>query len=226
MKEIIKFLANLAANNNREWFAAHKDEYLQVKQRFDAFVELLIGRVRELDPSIGSLMIGDCTWRIYRDTRFSHDKRPYKTNMGCYFAPGGKRGPYSGYYFQLGIADEDGSVQGMIATGNYYTEPAVLKILREDIAFDDAKSFTDAMAHAKGFTLDTEQMLKRPARGFDAAKPYSDLFRYKNFCLIKTVDEDYLTSPDLVDRILDDFSVTRPFLHLLNRAIAYTFNPG
>lgn len=221
MNEIIEFLRELSQHNNREWFSAHKAEYLSAKARFEALVESLIPGVREFDPTIGPLTPADCTWRIYRDTRFSSDKRPYKTHMGAYFAPRGKKGPFSGYYFQVAVNDDNLEAQGMIATGNYFTEPSVLKILREDIALDEAKSFSKALARAKGFTLDTEQMLKRVPRGFDATKPYSDFFKYKNFCLIKNVDSDYLTSETFSRQLLDDFRTTKPFLHLLNRAVAY-----
>lgn len=221
MNEIIEFLQELARHNDREWFCAHKADYLSAKSKFESIVESIIPGVSGFDPSVGPLTVGDCTWRIYRDTRFSADKRPYKTHMGAYFAPRGKRGPFSGYYFQVEVSDDDCMPRGMIAAGNYYTEPQVLKILREDIDLDGAKSFKSALARAKGFELDTEQMLKRVPRGFDATKPYSDFFRYKNFCLVKTVDEKYLTSDSFIPQLLNDFRATKPFIHLLNRAVAY-----
>lgn len=221
MEDIIKFLSELSQHNDREWFNAHKADYLNAKQQFDVLVESLIAGVNEFDPEIGALTVSDCTWRIYRDTRFSYDKRPYKTQMGGYFAPRGKRGPFSGYYFQIGIDEESGLPVGMIATGNYYTEPAVLRILREDIDLDEAKSIKSALTKAKGFHLDSEQMLKRVPRGFDAEKPWSDLFRYKNFCLVKNVDAAYLRAADFRERLLADFKTTKPFLRLLNRAIAF-----
>lgn len=227
MNEILNFLTELSRNNNREWFNAHKDLYLKAKQQFDALVESLIDEVRNFDPEVGPLTVADCTWRIYRDTRFSHDKRPYKTNMGCYFAPqGGKRGPFSGYYFQVGISDEDGSIEGMVAAGNYYTESPVLKILREDIAFDEAETFEEALAEAKGFYLDKEQMLKRVPLGFESDKSYSQYFLYKNFCLVKVVGEKYILADNLKQKLIADFKVTKPFLHFINRAIRYSIeNP-
>lgn len=221
MESIIEFLKSLSAHNDRPWFNAHKDEYLAAKSRFDSLVEELIAGVREFDPSIGNLTVADCTWRIYRDTRFSKDKRPYKNYMGCYFAPQGKKGPYSGYYFQIGI-DEYGEANGMLATGNYYTEPEVLKILREDIEMDNAEALESAIGHAKGFALDDEQKLKKVPRGFDADKPYSDYLKYKNFCLIKYVPAKYLLDKGFKKKLLKDFSSTAPFLGLLNRAIEYS----
>ena len=98
MKQISAFLRRLDANNNREWFQAHKDEFREHQQRFFGFALELVGRIREFDPSIGDLDIKQCTYRIYRDTRFSQDKTPYKIQMGVFVAPMGKKSGYSGYY--------------------------------------------------------------------------------------------------------------------------------
>lgn len=226
MKKIIEFLKRLSENNDRVWFNGHKDEYLQAKAIFEALVEELIEGVNKFDPSVGSLSVGDCTWRIYRDTRFSKDKRPYKNYMGCYFAPHGKKGPFSGYYFQVGIDDEDGHVRGMLAAGNYFTEPHVLKILREDIETDQARELEAALAQAKGYVLDDEQKLKRAPRGYNADMPYSEYLKFKNFCLVKVVDEKYLTDKNFKANLLNDLSVAKPFLALLNRAIEYSIENG
>lgn len=220
MERIMEFLRQLALNNNREWFNAHKEEYKIVKREFDAFVERLIPMVRQFDPTIGNLSVSDCTWRIYRDVRFSQDKRPYKTYMGCYFAPRGKRGPYSGYYFQAGIND-DGETYGMLATGNYYTEPAVLKILREDIEFDGGRTLEDAINRAKGYVLDDSMKLKRVPRGYEADRPYSEYLKYKNLCLLKYVDTAYLGSDNLANEIVADFMSTKDFLEFINRAVSF-----
>lgn len=222
MEDIIEFLKRLTDNNDKVWFNAHKDEYVRCKRKFDDFVEEMIPAVQEIDQSIGQLSVSDCTWRIYRDTRFSKDKRPYKNYMGCYFAPEGKKGPYSGYYFEVDICDETGEPRGMIAVGNYYTEPKVLKILREDIDTDQAEALESALDQAKGFKLDDRQMLKRVPRGFHADKPYSEYFKYKNLCIFKMVDVDYITAPGLKSRLVEDFASAKPFLHFLNRAIEYS----
>lgn len=222
MKDVIEFLKQLASHNDREWFAAHKDQYLNAKHRFDSLVEELIGGVRAFDDSIGPLTVADCTWRIYRDTRFSADKRPYKDHFGCFFAPGGKKSPFSGYYFQLGLDAESGNASGLIAAGNYYTEPRALKILREDIEADCAKTLKAALSRAKGFSLDCAQMLKRAPKGFPADESYSEYLRYKNFCLVKSLNETYVTSADLCSRLLAEMETTKPFLRFLNRAIQYS----
>ena len=78
MKEIIAYLRRLQANNNREWFNAHKDEFLKHQARFHELVEEVIKEIAVFDPVMANLTPKDCTYRIYRDVRFSSDKSPYK----------------------------------------------------------------------------------------------------------------------------------------------------
>lgn len=79
MKEIFSFLRELEANNNREWFQQNKERYLKVKQVFEDYVGKLIEGIGDFDSEISRLNIHDTLFRIYKDTRFSNDKTPYKT---------------------------------------------------------------------------------------------------------------------------------------------------
>lgn len=222
MKRIIDFLGRLAANNNRVWFNAHKEEYLACKASFDDFVDRLIEAIRSFDDSVGPMTAKDCTYRIYRDTRFSSDKTPYKTHMGAFICPGGKKSGFAGYYFQVGPSDSGTFTDGcVLATGDYCCDPKVVKILREDIVMDSGAAFGSALEAAKGFRLDPDGSLKRCPAGFPADKPFSEWLKLKNFCLVGNVGTNYVLRPGLVKRLADDFSRTKPFLDLLNRAIDY-----
>lgn len=236
MQKIIDFLSELQVNNNREWFNAHKSQYLEAKALFDEFTEKLIAGIREFDEQIGALTVKDCTYRIYRDVRFSEDKSPYKIHFGAFICPKGRKSGYSGYYFQIGANDKGYPGGCMLATGNYFCEPKALKILREDISLDDDNLFANALKEAcertpaetargaKGFVLDYEGALKRVPNGFPADQPYSDWLRLKNFCLVKEPGIDYMIQPNLLERTLADFRTTMPFLHFVNRAIEYAKN--
>ena len=103
MKEILDFLAELSQNNNREWFNANKEKYLQVREKFEAFARQLIEKIGSWDEDVAAsqLQVKDCTYRIYRDTRFSRNKEPYKTHMGIFICKGGKKSPNAGYYLHL-----------------------------------------------------------------------------------------------------------------------------
>jgi uncharacterized protein (TIGR02453 family) len=101
MKHILDFLKDLSSNNTREWFEMNKPVYNKVKADFENFVNEIIAEIQRFDPSLGSLQAKDCTFRIYRDVRFSHDKSPYKTNIGAFMAKGGRKSAGSGYYLHI-----------------------------------------------------------------------------------------------------------------------------
>lgn len=84
MKETLRFLQDLSLNNNKEWFNANKDRYLAAKASVDALAADLLNGLRGFDDTIGPMFPKDCTYRIYRDLRFSKDKTPYKTHLGIY----------------------------------------------------------------------------------------------------------------------------------------------
>ena len=77
-KRILKFLRQLSANNNRPWFQDHKQEYETIRADFEHGVQQALERIVTFDTSIAHLTVKDCTYRFYRDTRFSNDKSPYK----------------------------------------------------------------------------------------------------------------------------------------------------
>ncbi|HBK28633.1 MAG TPA: TIGR02453 family protein [Parabacteroides sp.] len=221
MKDIIQFLAALKQNNDRGWFQKHKTEYIAAQGAFNAFVEKLIAGIVSFDDSVSGVNVKDCIYRIYRDTRFSADKSPYKTHMGAFVCPGGRKSDYSGYYFQVG-PEESGYPEGnMLATGNYRLDSKVMHILREDICMD-AEDFEQRLKQASLFKLDDTDMLKRVPNGFERNAPYSGYLMYKAYCLVYSPGKSFMTGDDLLERTLGAFRSTKPFLQYLNRAIAYS----
>ena len=221
MKDIIQFLAALKQNNDRGWFQKHKTEYIAAQGAFNAFVEKLIAGIVSFDDSVSGVNVKDCIYRIYRDTRFSADKSPYKTHMGAFVCPGGRKSGYSGYYFQVG-PEESGYPEGnMLATGNYRLDSKVMHILREDICMD-AEDFEQRLKQASLFKLDDTDMLKRVPNGFERNAPYSGYLMYKAYCLVYSPGKSFMTGDNLLERTLDAFRSTKPFLQYLNRAIAYS----
>ena len=148
MQTIIDFLRQLAANNNREWFTAHKDECKAAQAQFGTWVEGLAQRMAADDPTLAGLTARDMTYRIYREYPFfARTKTPYKTHMGAFICRGGKKSGYAGYYFQIGAEDnraDFGSfhweTQHIVAPGHYCIEPKALQVLREDIVYGEAIS--------------------------------------------------------------------------------------
>ena len=223
MKEIINFLKDLQKNNTREWFNENKQRYQQAQQKWNDFCMELIYEVGKFDPSIAKLTLRDCTYRIYRDTRFSNDKSPYKTHFGVFLCPGGKKSMHAGYYFHLGTGGSNNYPDGfMIASGNYCYEPRTIKLLHEDICYgwDEFRDNVIGKADPR-FEVDMEGALKRVPREFPADAPYADWMRLKNFCLNMYVDKKFVTAPNLAQRLAEIFCTSKPFNDYINRAVDF-----
>ena len=224
MKEILHFLRDLDAHNNREWFAANKGRYEAVMRRWNAFCEELIRAIGSYDEDIARLSVKDCTYRIYRDTRFSLDKSPYKTHFGAFLSKGGKRSMHAGYYFHVGTGGGSGYPHAhMLAAGNYCYEPRVIKMLREDISFgwEEFKSSVLDVADPR-FTLDMDGALKRVPKEYPADAPYADFMRLKSYTLLTTFDDAFLLQPHLAERVAELFRTVKPFNDYINRAVDFS----
>ena len=221
MKEIISFLRDLSQNNNREWFMANKARYTAVAERFNAIVDELIREIARYDASVTGLTAKDCTYRIYRDVRFSADKSPYKTHMGAFICRGGKKSGYSGYYFHIGTGGEGYPAAHMLAAGDYCCDPKVLQVLREDIVGGGGDFDAIVQDARPTFDLDREGALKRNPKGFEQETQYTEYLRLKAFCLVHTPSNDFMYADGLAQRTAALFESSKPFLDYINRAIEY-----
>ena len=223
MKEIIDFLRDLSCNNNKEWFNANKRRYQQVLSLWQDFCGELIKKVGQYDPDIARLTVKYFTYRIYRDTRFSADKSPYKTHFGVFLSKGGKKSMHAGYYFHVGTGMGEAYPNcHMIASGNYCFEPRVIKMLREDISFDWGVFKADVLDVADpSFKVDMDGALKRVPKEYPADAPYADFMRLKSFSLVTYLDDDFILQPDLVSRVSELFKSVKPFNDFINRAVDF-----
>ncbi|MBO4992888.1 MAG: DUF2461 domain-containing protein [Alistipes sp.] len=221
MKDIINFLEELAANNDRAWFEANRDRYKAVKSRMDAVAKDFIEAVAAFDPSVEGVQVKDATYRIYRDTRFTKDKSPYKTWFGVYVCPRGKRSGFSGYYMHV----EPENDYYMLCTGAYCPTPGEVKSIREEI-MTEGENFVETIRAARGFEIDWTTAYKRMPQGWSADDPHSEYYRLRNYLLVKVVDRDYVLADDFISRAAAELSLTRPFNDTLNRAIEYAREMG
>jgi uncharacterized protein (TIGR02453 family) len=225
MKRVLNFLNDLRENNNREWFAANKTRYKEAEAVVNSFAGELIAAIGEFDPSVQGLTLRDVTYRIYRDTRFSHDKTPYKTHFGVYICPGGKKSGNAGYYFHIEPSgDGSGLIGGhLLDAGIYRPSPEVLRSVRDEI-FDNGEAVMAAAGRARkaaGFELDRSNSLKRTPVGFPAGSEWDDLLRLKDLHLSKFVGDDYILAPNLAARAAADFRATYEFMSLVQRAVQF-----
>lgn len=226
MKEILRFLGELSANNNREWFAENKAWYQECYAQFVAFSAEYLKRLSEIDPSLAGLQPKDCIWRIYRDVRFSHDKRPYKEWFGVFPATGvpgqpktwGKKSMRGGYYVHI----QPG--QCMFAGGIWDPGKELLDALRKEIEanYEEVEAIMAAPSWQKYFSDDFDPnwgMLKKVPAGFDPAFKHAEWLKHKTYTFSTPLTDDQVSSPDFIDQIIDIAAAGKPMNDFLN----YTF---
>lgn len=214
--QTLDFLRDLAAHNDRDWFQAHRDAYEAARDDVLSLVDQLIERILAFDDSLMGVVAKDCLFRINRDTRFSKDKAPYKTNFGAAMGRGGRRSSFASYYIHI----EPGAA--FLGGGIYMPQADQLASIRHHIDREAAK--LRALTSAKQFQavygdLDRELALKTAPKGFDKDHPDLDLLRLKSFTAVRQVGVDELLSPGFVDRAAADFEALSPLIFFLNEAV-------
>lgn len=221
MKSILDFLSELSEHNDRTWFEANRDRYKQVKKRMDEVAAEFIEAVAAFDPAVEGVQVKDATYRIYRDTRFTKDKSPYKTWFGVYVCPRGKKSGFSGYYMHV----EPDQNHYMLCTGAYCPTAGEIRSVREEI-MTEGDAFVESIEAATGFEVDWSSALKRMPQGWSAEDQHSEYYRLRNFLLVKLVDKEYFLRPDAIQQAAKDMQCTRAFNDTLNRAIEYAREMG
>ena len=225
MKRVYDFLSRLSRNNNKVWFDAHKAQYLEAKRIFDDFTCELIDEVAKWDSYVASRKptLKESTYRIYRDLRFSRDKSTYKSHMGAFVVPGGKKSPYCGYYFHMEPPQKREYIGGnMLFVGLYMPEAKVLASFRDEVSVN-GDPFLEAVSKAKGFDLYTQSMSRKVPAGFENVEKeeWKDILRMKDVNLTMAMDEKFLFAPGLAKRVAARFKRCRDFSFILNRCVDY-----
>lgn len=224
--DTLPFFDELMMNNNREWFIAHKERWLAIKADFETFTQALIDEMVKLDKSLGNLQVKNCVYRIYRDTRFSQDKRPYKTHIACFLPSGGRKNMgVPGYYLQLG--QEDYGLHGNCSLGGgiFMPTPKDLYSIRQEIFYctDEFKSIMAEPSYKKFFGNDffTTKKLSRVPKGFPTDWPDADLLKYKDYTTSYTMPDKYITSNEMLERVVEVFRASVPLNLFIQRAIGF-----
>ena len=221
LKDTLHFLKEIQYNNNREWFSDNKPLYTAAKEEFETFVADLIPQVQEIDPSVGHIEVKDCTYRIYRDTRFSPDKTPYKTHMGAYINRRGKKSPYAGYYVHISPAE--GSLWG---GGLYCPDKDILRAVRWDI-YDNIDEFLGLKKQIEhsGYSFSSEDVLKKNPVGFPKDWEHGDLLRYKHYEVLRPMTDDILYGDAIMENTVKAFKDIVAINRFLNFTIDENFSP-
>ena len=214
--EMVQFFRSLKRNNRREWFQPRKHLYEQhVKEPMQELVNLLNAELVKFAPDY----VTDpkkAVFRIYRDTRFSADKTPYKTHVAASFwRRGSDHTGAGGFYFS--VSDEQIEVAG----GIWHPAPATMLRVRTHIA-DTHPELKRLLASKKtrklvGGLQGAE--LTRAPKGFDPAHPAIELIKMKDWVMDVSLDPKLATTPNLQNENADRFRAMAPVIAYLNRPL-------
>jgi uncharacterized protein (TIGR02453 family) len=220
--EALTFLRNLAKHNDREWFtprkavfeAELKEPMLAIVRKItDAMMDFAPNHVRPAEKSL---------FRIYRDTRFSSDKRPYKTHVAAWWSHQGlEKTSGAGYYFHVSAKEV------IVAAGAYMPAKDQLSAIRHWLLdhHEDFRKLLKRPAIRKAFTEFEGNALTRPPKGFPCDHPALDLIQCRQWGLSATLPANAALKPDLAAVITRHFKLAAPMVDALNTPIAAALAP-
>lgn len=216
--DLLQFLTDLKNHNEREWFLANKSRYEDnVRDPFLRLIADLQPGLHKINPRIvvdpnpsrGSMM------RIYRDIRFSADKKPYKTNVAAFFKHARAKGDaVPGYYLHLAPGG------CMTGAGVWRPEPRASQKIRNAIVADPKRWKKATTGHKWGSACQmVGESLKRPPAGIDPNHPFIEDLKRKDFAISAPLEEREVCGPNLLKILLDHFRATAPFVQFLSEAV-------
>ncbi len=217
-KTSLDFLKTLSKNNDRDWFNAHKDKYLQARENMIKFADALLIEM-SMHDKIETTSGKKSLFRIYRDIRFSNDKTPYSCRWSGGFQRATKK-LRGGYYFHI----EPG--KSFLAGGFWGPEPADLKRIRQDISLNHKewkKMLANKSLKAAFNGMEGEQISSAP-KGYSKDDPAIELLRYKQFIFRHSLTDKEVLSPDFVKQVSDTFKKMRPFLDYMSDVLTTDAN--
>ena len=217
----LDFLNDLRDHNDKDWFQKNKKRYDDARLNFEGFVQALIDKISEFEPLLKGLEAKTCTYRIYRDIRFSNDKTIYKTHLGAFIVKGGKNNgdKFAGYYFHV----EPGN-NSLIAGGAYMPPMVWLTAIRENIAEKGDhlvkiltdRTFADYFGEIEG------EKLKSSPKGFPKDHKHIELLRMKSLLAARTITDKEVVSDKCFDLVIRGSRIMKPLNDFLNDYEAWT----
>ncbi|MFA5938545.1 MAG: DUF2461 domain-containing protein [Sinimarinibacterium sp.] len=234
-EDTFKFLRALAKNNSREWFAANKPRYEQkVRGPCLRLIGDLAGPLQQISPQLTAIAkpVGGSLFRIHRDTRFSGDKRPYKTHAGMYFAHAVAKSAARGDAGNaaMGRLDAPGLYLHLepgacfLGGGIWHPQLPTVKRVRDYMLANPMswKQATRSPQFRKAFELGGDALI-RPPRGYDPEHELIDDLKRKDFIASAQLDDAELLRPDLVKRLISRYQQLAPLLDWLCGALDLEF---
>ena len=212
-------MRSLKRNNDRPWFAAHRDAYDEhIRPEWEDLVTALLVSAVRFDERFAYVDPRKCLFRLARDIRFSNDKTPFKTHLSAWLSPLGKSGANAGYYISVAPGNT------RFGAGIYTPEKPVLEGLRRSMAAD-ARPFERilrAKSMANYLPLRTDALIRMP-RGFPKDHPGGELIRARNYLIGRSYTDAELAKRGSFALFSAAIRNCAPFVHYLDR-VAAPFN--
>lgn len=215
---ILNYLWELSKNNNREWYHEHKEDYKEANARFEELVQAFILEIGKFDSSILHNNPKDLTFKLVRDTRFSHDKSPYNPAFRAHISSGGKLPVPVGYYIMLKPGGQSLLGGGLFA--DIFKDATVM--VRDYITKNSEE--WDRIIHEpefrKFFTVQGTALKNVPS-GYDKEHPQAEYLKMKSWYLEYPITDEELQDGDkLFTKAVKVFETMKPFNDYLNQALA------
>jgi uncharacterized protein (TIGR02453 family) len=209
--ETINFLKSLQENNSKTWMDNNRSTYLELKENWIQFNELIIGYIYSFDPSIGFVDPRSTLFRINRDIRFSHDKTPYNTHFSTLIKRGGKDSQFAGYYVRL---DRDGLIS--IGAGLMELDPGTLTNFRVYLNRDNNGQNFQKLFPLKSFEVWNYNNLKRIPNEFKTSL-YPEFMVFKSF--VQTYNTKHTTDDIALITIKKKLKELHKFVSYVNNGV-------
>ncbi len=218
MQLILNYLSDLNIHNDRAWYHAHKAEYQAANAQFEELVQDLILQIGEFDSSILGHAPKDLTFKLVRDTRFSHDKSPYNPAFRAHISSMGKLPVPVGYYLMIKPGGQSFLGGGLFADMFKEATQMVRDYISEHGSEWEA-IITDP-AFQKHFTVGGTTLKKVPA-GYAQDHPQAEYLKYKSWYLEYPIqDKELADGTVFLAKAVDTFRLMKPFNDYLNKALA------
>lgn len=215
---IIDYLSSLSINNNREWYHANKDDYKKANDEFEKLLQTLMLEIGKFDSSILHNNPKDLTFKIVRDTRFSHDKSPYNPAFRAHISSKGKLPVPVGYYLMIKPGNQSFLGGGLFA--DMFKDATTM--VRDYIVKhgEEWEKIIHEPEFEKYFTVQGTALKKVPA-GYEKEHPQADYLKFKSWYLEYPLrDEDVIDAEGFLVKAVELFRIMKPFNDYLNKALA------
>ena len=214
---ILDYLSALSMNNNREWYHANKEEYKKANDEFLGLLQALIAEIGKFDSSILHNNPKDLTFKIVRDTRFSHDKSPYNPAFRAHVSSKGKLPVPVGYYLMIKPGDQSFLGGGLFA--DMFKDATRMVRDHIDRNGEEWEKIIHEPEFERYFTVQGTSLKKVPA-GYKTEHPQAEYLKFKSWYLEYPLKDEELNDADaFITKAAEIFRIMKPFNDYLNKAL-------